>query len=96
MVHVSGESKRRLVKVAGAAPCGQRGDQKLHAAMARTHFQVKCTKHLRFGPFFEVPMSKSCTLAVARSTFSSENAQNSAGADHLLKFRYRKIACRCG
>ena len=31
----------------------------------------KCTKHLSFGPLFEVQMSKKCTV-VARSTFRSQ------------------------
>ena len=34
-------------------------------------------------------------LPVARSTFSSQNVQNSSGADHFLKFRCRKMAHRC-
>ena len=33
--------------------------------------------------------------AVARSTFSSENVQNTSGADRFLKLRCRKIARRC-
>ena len=65
MIRVSGESKIRLVKAAGAESCGQRRNQKLHAA-------------------------------VARSTFSSENVQNTSASDHFLKFRCRKIARRCG
>ena len=65
MILVSGESKSRLVKAAGAESCGQRRNQKLHAA-------------------------------VARSTFSSENVQNTSGPDHCLPFRCRKIARRCG
>ena len=52
----SGESKSRLVKAAGAESCGQRRNQKLHAA-------------------------------VARSTFSSENVQNTSAPDHFLKLR---------
>ena len=56
-IRVSGESKSRLVKAAGAESCGQRRNQKLHAA-------------------------------VARSTFSSENAQNTTF--HFLKFRCPK------
>ena len=35
MIRVSGESKSRLVKAAGAESCGQRRNQKLHAAVAR-------------------------------------------------------------
>ena len=33
--------------------------------------------------------------AVARSTFSSKNVQNTAFSDHFLKLRYGKIARRC-
>ena len=60
MVRVSGESKSRLVKAAGAESCGQRRNEKLHAA-------------------------------VARSTFVSENVQNTAAPDHFSKFRCRKL-----
>ena len=33
---------------------------------------------------------------VARSTFPSQNAQNTRGADHFLQLRCRKSARRCG
>ena len=33
---------------------------------------------------------------VARSTFASQNVQNTSVSDHFGKFRYRKIARRCG
>ena len=56
MVRASGESKRRLVKAAGAESCGQRRNQKLHAA-------------------------------VARSTFSSENAKKLTVSEHFLRLR---------
>ena len=65
MVRVSGESKTRLVKAAGAESCGQRRNEKLHAA-------------------------------APRSTFSSENVQNTSAPEHFLKLRCRKIARRCG
>ena len=158
MIRVSGESKSRLVKAAGAESCGQRRNQKLHAAVARSTFSSenvqntsasdhflklrcwrmarrcgekhifkwKCTKHYILGPLFEVEMLKNCTplwreahfqvkmyktrqlrttfwswdveklhAAVARSTFSSENAQNTTFSDHFLKLRCWKIARRC-
>ena len=38
MIRVSGESKSRLVKAAGAESCGQRRNQKLHATVARSTF----------------------------------------------------------
>ena len=56
MICASGESKSRFVKAASPESCGQRRNQKLHAA-------------------------------VARSTFSSENVQNTSGPDHFLKLR---------
>ena len=159
MIRVSGESKSRLVKAAGAESCGQRRNQKLHAAVARSTFwsenvqntsasdhflklrcwkmarrcgekhifKWKCPKHVSFGPLFEVEMLKNGTplwreahfqvkmyktrqlrttfwswdveklhAAVARSTFPSENVQNTSGSDHFLKLRCWKIARRCG
>ena len=63
MIHVSGESKRRLVKAAGAEVCRQRRNKKLHAAVARSAFSSeKCTKHYILRPLFEVKMSKNCTM----------------------------------
>ena len=39
---------------------------------------------------------KKCTPFVARSTFPSQNGQNTRGADHFWKLRCRKSARRCG
>ena len=128
MIRVSGQSKSRPVKAAGAEVGAQRRNQKLHAAVAKsTLCKSKCTKHRMFGPLFEVQMSKNCTplwrkahlqvkmyktphvwttfwssdveklhAAVAKSTFASQNVQNTACLDHFLKFGCRKIARRCG
>ena len=83
----------------------------------------KYTKHLSFGPLFEVEMLKNCTplwreahfqakmlknwrsrstfwswdveklhAAVARSTYVSQNVQNTCVLPHFLKFRCRKIS----
>ena len=40
--------------------------------------------------------SKKCRPFVARSTFASEKAKNTARSDHFWKLRCRKSACRCG
>ena len=87
----------------------------------------KCTKHTRFGPLLEVPMSKKCTplwreahfqvkmcktpqcrttfgssdvekvhAVVARSTFPSQNVQNTPVSDHFWRFGCRKSVRRCG
>ena len=49
MICGSRGSKSRLAKAAGAEPSGQMRDEKLHAAVARTHLQVKKLKtpHVR-------------------------------------------------
>ena len=47
MVRVSGESKSRLVKAAGAESCGQRRNQKLHSTVARSTFWSENVKKLR-------------------------------------------------
>ena len=65
MICGSGGSKSRLAKAAGAEPCGQMRDQKLHGV-------------------------------VARSTFLSQNAQNTPTSDHFWKLRWWKSAHRCG
>ena len=62
---MSGQSKSRPVKAAGAEVGAERRHQKLHAA-------------------------------VAKSTFASQNVQNTACLDHFWKFRCRKIARHCG
>ena len=38
MICGSGGSKSRLAKVAGAEPCGQMRDEKLHAVVVRSTF----------------------------------------------------------
>ena len=50
MIRVSGQSKSRPVKAAGAEVGAQRRNQKLHAAVAKV-----------FGALFEVQMLKKCT-----------------------------------
>ena len=52
MVRVSGESKSRLVKAAGAESCVQRRNQKLHAAVARSTFWSENAEKLRGSEHF--------------------------------------------
>ena len=60
------------------------------------HLQVKMykTQHSR-TTFWSCDVEK-LHAAVARSTFSSQNVQNTAFSDHFLKLRCGKIARRCG
>ena len=57
------------------------------------HVEVKM--YLSFGPLLEVEMSKKCT-PLWRSTFPSQNVQNTSFSDNFWKFRCRKSARRCG
>ena len=52
MICVSGQSKSRLGKAAGAESCGQRRNQKLHAAVARSTFWSENAKKLTFSDHF--------------------------------------------
>ena len=52
MIRMSGESKSRLVKAAGAESCGQRRNEKLHAAVARSTFPSQNVKKLRVSDHF--------------------------------------------
>ena len=61
MIRVSGESKSRLVKAAGAESCGQGRNQKLHAAVARSTFSIKMCLSLHVRTLFEVAMLKNGT-----------------------------------
>ena len=83
MIRVSGESKSRLVKAAGAESCGQRRNQKLHAVVARSTFSSQNVKKLRVSDHF----LKQLHAAVARSTFSSQNVKKLRGSEHFLKLR---------
>ena len=62
MIRASGQSKSRPVKAAGAESCGQRRNQKLHTAVARSTFPNQNVKKIEgVGAVFEVAMSKNCT-----------------------------------
>ena len=52
MIRVSGESKSRLVKAAGAESSGQRRNQKLHAAVARSTFPSQNLEKLTVSEHF--------------------------------------------
>ena len=91
MICGSGGSKSRLAKAAGAEPCCQMREEKLHAVVARSTFPSQNAQETHkdqttFGSWHAV---------VARSTFPSQNAQSTPFSDHFWKLRYRKSACRC-
>ena len=56
----------------------------------------KCTKHSMLGPFFGSSDVEKLHVAVAGSTFVSQNAHNTACSDHFWKFRCPRIVRGCG
>ena len=59
----------------------------------------KCTKYTILGPLLDTFGSSDVEkvhAVVARSTFPSQNVQNTPFSDHFWKFRCRKSARRCG
>ena len=56
----------------------------------------KCTKHTMLGPLFGSWDVEKVHAVVARSTFWSQNVQNTPFSDHFWKLRCRKSARRCG
>ena len=94
---VSGQSKSRPVKAAGAEVGAQRRNQKLHAAVGETQiWKWKCTKHVSSEALFCCPDVKKLHAAVARSTLWSQNVQNTSWWEHFWKFWCAKIARTCG
>ena len=60
------------------------------------HFQVKMYKTHHCRTTFGSWDVKKVHAVVARSTFSSQNVQNTRGADHFWQLRCRKSARHCG
>ena len=60
------------------------------------HFQVKMYKTLGVRTTFGSCDVEKVHAVVARSTFQSQNVQNTRGSDHFWKLRCRKSARRCG
>ena len=60
------------------------------------HFEVKSVKNWRSQTTFGSWDVEKVHAVVARSTFPSENVQNTPGPDHFWKLRCRKSARRCG
>ena len=60
------------------------------------HFQVKTLKTPHVRATFGGSDVEKVHAVVARSTFPSQNAQNTPASDHFWKLRCRKSARRCG
>ena len=74
-----------------------RGEMKNCTPLWReAHFQVKMYKTHHVRTTFGSWDVETAHAVVARSTFPSQNAQNTPGADHFWHLRCRKSARRCG
>ena len=60
------------------------------------HLQVKMLKTLHVRVIFGGSDVEKVHAVVARSTFGSQNVQNTRGSDHFWKLRCPKSARRCG
>ena len=93
MIRVSGQSKSRPVKAAGAEVRAQERNQKLHAAVAKRTFRslnVQNTSCLDHFWKFRCPK-------IARNAHSQlKMLKKLTVSEHFLKFRCGKIARRCG
>ena len=92
MICGSAGSKSNLAKAAGAEVAFQLGNEKLHAAVARSTFSIKMHLSLHVRTTFRSCDVEKLHAAVARSTFQSQNVQNTAFSDHFLKLQCGKIA----
>ena len=61
-----------------------------------THLQVKMYKTPGSRNTFGSWDVEKVHAVVVRSTFPSQNVQNTSASDHFWKLRCRKSACRCG
>ena len=62
----------------------------------KAHFEVKMYKTRQFRTTFQTSDAAKLRAAVAKSTFGSQNAQNTSAADSFRSFwnlRCRKMAC---
>ena len=88
--------KSKVLKTDGLGPLLEVEFRKSARRCGAKHiFKSKCTKHTMLGPLLEVEFRK-VHAVVARSTFPSENVQNTPCSDHFWKLSLRKSARRCG
>ena len=95
MICGSKGSKSRLAKAAGAEPSGRWETKNCTPLRREAHIEVKRKKHQVRGTFRSWDVEK-VHAVVVRSTFRSQNVQNTPCSDHFWKLRCRKSARRCG
>ena len=97
MIRVSGQSKSRPVKAAGAEVGGERRHQKLHPAVAKSTFWSENAKKLTVSDhFFEVQMSKNCTPLWRKAHSEVKMLKNWGSESTFGSSDVEKIVRRCG
>ena len=96
MICGSGGSKSRLAKAAGLRSLARWEMKNCTPLWREAHFQVKMYKTHQHRTTFGSWDVQKVRPAVARSTFPSQNAQNTPTSDHFWKLRCPKSAPRCG
>ena len=90
-------SKSKVLKTDGLGPLLEVAMSKKCTPLWReAHFQVKSVKNWRSRTTFGSCDVEKVHAVVARSTFPSQNVQNTPWSDHFWKLRCRKSARRCG
>ena len=90
MICGSGGSKSRLAKAAGAEPCGQMRDEKLHAGVARNTFPSQNAQAHHFGPLWKLTWSKKCT-SVWREAHFQVKTRKAHHFGPVLKLTWSKV-----
>ena len=90
-------SKSKCTKHARSGPLLEVAMSKKCTPLWReAHFEVKMYKTHHARTTFGGSDVEKVYAVVARSTFRSQNVQNTPCSDHFWRFRCRKSACRCG
>ena len=90
-------SKSKVLKTGGLGPLLEvEMSKKCTPLWREAHFEVKSVKNWRSRTTFGSWDVEKVHAVVARSTFWSQNVQNTPCSDHFWKLRCQKSARRCG
>ena len=97
MICGSGGSKSRLAKAAGAEPCGQMRDEKLHAAVvARSTCPSQNVQNTPFSDHFWKFRCRKSARSCGAKHISKSKCTNHPSIGPLLEVVMSKSAHRCG
>ena len=96
MICGSGGSKSWLAKAAGAEPCGQVREEKLHTLVARSTFPSQKVQNTPCLDHFWKLWCRKSTRRCGAKHICKSNVQNTPGSEHFWKMWCRKSARRCG